>query len=90
MICSTSSGGNQVDGLPRAQHNTETLAKQARVGPRTPVLLTMKKLFLMIISSTHDRGSDMIVSDNILNIWMELVNCRNDNATEKFYRVQVV
>ena len=44
VICSTSSGGNQVDGLPSARH-TETVAERARVGPRTQVVLSMKKCF---------------------------------------------
>ena len=29
----SSSGGNQVDGLPPASSNTETIAKLARLGP---------------------------------------------------------
>ena len=43
--CSTSyPSGNQVDGSPLVAC-TKTIAKRARVGPRTPVLLTMKMLF---------------------------------------------
>ena len=42
-------GGNQVDSLPPAWH-TETVAKPARVGPRTtPVLSNMKKLLWNIL-----------------------------------------
>ena len=37
-------GGTPVDGLPPARQ-TKTIAKPARLGPRTPVLLTMKILF---------------------------------------------
>ena len=29
----------------------------------------------------------MIVSDNVLKIWIELIKLRNDNAMEKFYRL---
>ena len=35
-------------------------------------------------------GSDMIVLDNVLKLWMELIKQRNDNATKKFYRFRVV
>ena len=43
--CSTSyPSGNQVDGSPLVA-NTKTIAKRARVEPRTPVVLTMKLLF---------------------------------------------
>ena len=38
--------GNLVDGLPHDCH-IETVAKQARVGPRTPVVLTMEDLFCL-------------------------------------------
>ena len=55
------------------ESNTKTIAKRARVGPRTPVVLTMKKLFWMGISSISARLSDMIISDNVLKIWMELI-----------------
>ena len=43
--CSTSyPSGNQVDGSPLVA-NTKTIAKRARVGPRTPVLSTVIMLF---------------------------------------------
>ena len=29
----------------------------------------------------------MIVLDNVLKIWIELIKSRNDNAMEKFYRL---
>ena len=29
----------------------------------------------------------MIVLDNLLKFWMELIKLRNDNAMEKFYRL---
>ena len=38
-----------------------------------------------IISLTSARLSDMIVLDNVLKIWIELIKSRNDNAMEKFY-----
>ena len=72
------------------ESNTKTIAKRARVGPRTQIVLTMKKLFLIRISSTSSLGSPMIVLDNVFKIWIELITSRNDNATEKFYRGRVV
>ena len=51
-----------------ARCHPETLAKRARVGPRTQILSTMKKLFWMRISSTSARLSDMIALDNALKI----------------------
>ena len=32
----------------------------------------------------------MIILDNALKIRMELIKCRNDNATEKFYLVRTI
>ena len=72
------------------ESNTKTIAKRARVGPRTPVVLTMKMLFWKIISSTSGLGSPIIVLDHVLKIWIELITLRNDNAMLKFYTVQVV
>ena len=60
------------------------------MGPRTPVVSTMKDLILREISSTSGQGSDMIVLDNVLKIWIELIKLPNDNAMGKFYRVPVV
>ena len=41
-----------------------------------------------MISSTSGLGSDMIVFDNVLKIWIERINLRrNDNAMEKFCRL---
>ena len=34
--------------------------------------------------------SPIIVLDNVLKIWIELISLPNDNATAKFYRVRVV
>ena len=81
-------GGNQVDGLPQARH-TETIAKRARVRPRTQVLTTMKIKFEVIFWSTSAPLSDMIVLDNVLKIWIELMKLRNYDAMEKFYWGQV-
>ena len=67
--------------------NTDTVAKRARVGPRTQMHITVKKLFLIRIASTRRRGSPIIVLDNALKIWTELITQRNDNALEKFYWV---
>ena len=56
-----------------ARCHTETVAKRARVGPRTQILLTMKKFVWVEILSTSARLSDMIVLDNVLKTWMELI-----------------
>ena len=53
--------------------HTKTIAKQARVGPRTQMPTTMKNMFCMIVWSTSARLSDMIVLDNVLEISMELM-----------------
>ena len=55
------------------ESNTKTIAKRARVGPRTQIVLTMEILFLIRLSSISGRGSDMTVLDNILKIWIELI-----------------
>ena len=65
----------------------KTIAKRARVGPRAQVLMTIAKLFLKILSSTSCRGSDIIVLDNVLKLRLELIKSRNDDATEKIYRL---
>ena len=62
------------------ESNTETVVKPARAGPRTQIVLTIKKLFKIEISSTSGRRSDMIILDNVLKIWIELITLRNDNA----------
>ena len=69
--------GNLVDGLPHDCH-TKTIAKRARVEPRTQVHVTMKKLFWNIISSISARLSDMILSDYILKILIELIKSMTD------------
>ena len=53
--------------------NTKTMAKLARVGPRTQVHMTIKTLFLREILSTSVFGSDIIVLDNVFQIWIELI-----------------
>ena len=58
------------------------------MGPRTQMHMTMKKLFLMNISSISCLGSPIIVLDHVSKILIELIKSRNDNAREKFYRVQ--
>ena len=55
------------------ESHTKTIAKRARVGPGTQMHVTMKILFWMIISSTSGLGSDMIILDNVLKIWLELI-----------------
>ena len=64
-------------GVFPMESNTETVAKRARMGPRTHVVSTMKKLFWIEISSTSVRLSDMIVWDHVLKIRMELIKCRD-------------
>ena len=32
-------------------------------------------------------GITIIILDNVLKLWIELVKSRNDNGTEKFYRL---
>ena len=44
--------GNLVDGLPHDCHS-ETVAKRAIVGPRTPVLLTMKHMFSNVFTNEY-------------------------------------
>ena len=68
------------------ESNTKTIAKRARVGPRTQIVSTMETIILIKISSKSHRGSDMIVLDNVSKIWTELIVSRNDNAIEKFHR----
>ena len=72
------------------ESNTKTIAKRARVEPRTQVHMTMKIMFLMKIPSISHLGSPIIFLDNVFKIWIELIISRNDNATEKFYRGRVV
>ena len=70
------------------ESNTKTIAKRARVEPRTQMHMTMKKLFSITLSSTSIIGSPIIVLDNVLKLWIELIKWRNDNAREKFYLMQ--
>ena len=72
------------------ENNTKTIAKRARVEPRTQVHVTMEKLFRIWISSISVRGSDMIVLDIVLKLWIEPITLSIHHATEKFYRVRVV
>ena len=64
------------------------IAKRARVEPRTQMHMTMEKLFWRRVSSTSVLGISGIVLDNVLKLWIALRTQRNDNAREKFYRVQ--
>ena len=57
------------------------------MGPRTQMHVTMEMMFSKILSSKRFLGSPIIVLDNVLRIWIELIKLQNDNATEKFYRV---
>ena len=80
--------GNLVDGLPHDCH-TETRAKRARVGPRTQMNMTMRKMFSTRIYSTSCQGSPIIVSDNVWKILIE--NCefimpRKSSIGSEFFR----
>ena len=55
------------------ESNTKTIAKQARVGPRTQIVLTMRKLFLMIFASNKCVLISEIVLDTLLKPWIELI-----------------
>ena len=55
--------GNLVERLPHALPHDW--------GPRTQVVLTMKNILFIRISSTSGRRSDMIVLDKVLRIWIE-------------------
>ena len=68
-----------------ARCHTETIAKRARVGPRTQIVFTMKTLFWIMFSSKKCLLITIIVLDNLLKLWIELTNWRNNNATQKFY-----
>ena len=61
--------GNLVDGLPHACH-TKTIAKRARVEPRTPVVLTMKILISNMFASKKCLVITIIVLDNVLQLWI--------------------
>ena len=52
---------------------SKTIAKRVRVEPRTQMHTTMKMLFRINIWSWILLGSDMIVLDIVLKIWMELI-----------------
>ena len=75
-------------GVFPMESNTKTIAKRARVGPRTQMHVTTKILFWTRIWSISVRRSDMIILDNVLKIRMELMKLGNDNAGKKFYLMQ--
>ena len=52
------------------------------------MLVAMKIMFGMIIRSTSAHLSDMIVLENSLKLWIELVKVQNDNAMETCYRIE--
>ena len=74
-------------GVFPMESNTKTVAKRARVEPRTQVHVTMTLLFGITIPPTSRLESPIIVLDNVLKIWIELIKERNDNTIEKFYRL---
>ena len=52
------------------ESNNKTIAKRARVGPRTPVVLTMKMLFSIMFASRKCLVITIIVLDNVLKLWI--------------------
>ena len=56
-----------------ARCHTKTIAKPARVEPRTQMHMTMIMMFWIRIWSTSGIGSDMIVVDIVSKIWIELM-----------------
>ena len=69
------------------ESDTETVAKRARVGPRTQMHMTIEKSVWIRSSSTSVLRVSIIVLDNISKIWIELIMLLNDNGIEKFYRL---
>ena len=67
--------------------NTKTIAKRARVGPRTQMHVTMKQLFWIVFVSNMCLGITISILDNVLKLWIELIKSRDDNVWRKFYRV---
>ena len=55
------------------ESNTRSIAKQARVEPRTQMHVTIIMMFSIRILSTSGLGSDMIVLDNVSKLWTELI-----------------
>ena len=70
------------------ESNTKTIAKRARVGPRTPVLFTMKTMFSIMFASKKCLLITIIVLDNVLKLWIEQIKYRNGNVWKKFYLMQ--
>ena len=70
------------------ESNTKTVAKRARVEPRTQMHVTMELLFQIMFVSKKCLLITIIVLDNILNLCIELRKERNDNAMKKFYRLR--
>ena len=70
------------------ESNTKTIAKLARVEPRTQMRMAMKIMFSITFTNEQVPGNFIIVLDNISKLWMELIKSRNDNAMEKFYRLR--
>ena len=47
-------------------------------------------MILIMISLTSDLRGAIIVLDNVMKIWIELIKSKNDNATKKFYLMQSI
>ena len=57
----------EVDNLRiSARGHAKTIPKRARIGPRTAIVLTMEKLFQVMVSSTSGLKSDIISSSYAL------------------------
>ena len=55
------------------ESNTKTIAKRARVDPRTQVHMTMGKLFCIMFVWNECWVISIIILDNVLKLWIELI-----------------
>ena len=55
------------------ESNTKTIAKRARVEPRTQMHMTMKMLFEILLEANKRLGISEIVLDNVSRLWIELI-----------------
>ena len=61
------------------ESDSEAVAKRARVGPRTQIVLTVKILFSIMFSSKKCSLITILVLDNVLKLWIKLIKLRNDS-----------
>ena len=55
------------------ESNTKTMAKRARVEPRTQMHETRKMLFLIMFPSRKRLGITIISLSYVLELWIELI-----------------